>query len=249
MKTTAIILSAGKGTRLGGEIPKQYMEVCGRPLLCYTLESFENSRVDDVIIVSAPGDERVVEQDIVQKYGFSKVSMVTAGGAERYDSVLAGLKACTGKPGDKCSYVLIHDGARPFITPEGINAMMDAVMQYDAAVAAQHAKDTIKVTDTDGFVQMTTERSMTWQVQTPQCFRYDLILSAYEKVIGSVKGEGTDAQQGLYRITDDAMVFETAFPDMPVKLIDIGEENIKITTRSDLAYMEWKLTHHNVRGF
>ncbi len=230
MKITAIILAGGRGTRLGGDIPKQYIEVAGKPVLLYALESFEQSRADGIVIVCGTGDEDFVMQEIVLEYGLKKVTHVVRGGAERYDSVYAGLLAAAGS-----DYVLIHDGARPYITAAGINRMIDAVLEYRAAVAAQPSKDTIKITDEEGFVQSTTDRSRTWNIQTPQCFRYEEILDAYEQVIGRrTSGEAT------LKITDDAMVYETVFPERRVKLVDIGEENGKITTSYDLEFMKWK---------
>jgi len=236
MKITAIVLSAGKGTRLGSDIPKQYIKVCGKPLLCRCLESFEKSCVDDIVIVTAPGDEEYVRREIVISYGFGKVSKVVAGGAERYDSVLSGLRAC------ECDYCMIHDGARPFITSGAIDRMAEAVQIYDAAVAAVPSKDTVKITDDEGYVVSTTVRSRTWAVQTPQCFRYDLILGAYETIVGGHDALSADPGKECgehLQITDDAMVFETVFADRKIRLIDIRSENMKITTPEDLRFAEW----------
>ena len=241
MKVTAIVLSAGKGTRVGSDIPKQYIEVAGKPVLAYCLESFERSEVDDIVIVTSAGNEDYVKEQIVDRFGFSKVSAVVAGGSERYYSVLNGLRhiaEASEAAVDSCGYVLIHDGARPYITESGVNKMISAVKLCKAAVAAQPARDTIKITDRDGYVVQTTERANTWQVQTPQCFEFGQILKAYEMIVGD--RDSRSGESGRGKITDDAMVYESEFPDRRVKLIDLNEENSKITTAADLKYMAWK---------
>lgn len=225
MKTTAIVLSAGKGTRLGADTPKQYIELGGKPILAYSLEAFEKSHVDEVIVVA--DDIISVWENICVKYGFSKVKRAVAGGAERYDSVMAGLEAALGS-----DFVLIHDGARPFITPETINMMIKQVKKYGACIAGMPVKDTIKIADEDGFISSTTERRLTWQVQTPQCFRSDLIYDAYEQVLDEIE---SGAREGS-RVTDDAFVFSEIFPEHKIKLVEAGYDNIKITTQEDLNY-------------
>ena len=228
MKTTAIILSAGKGTRLSAGRPKQYLEVGGKPLLSYSLAAFEESRIDEMIIVCGAGDEEFVRTEISEKYGYSKVCSIVPGGAERYDSVLCGLHAAAG-----ADYVLIHDGARPFISLEVINKTIDEVIEHDAVVCGMPVKDTIKIAAEDGFIDSTTKRSLTWLVQTPQAFKYSLILHAYETVLASTAaGE----------ITDDTYVFKLAYPDAKIKLLEGGYENIKITTPEDLEFARWKLS-------
>ena len=230
MKTAAIVLAAGKGTRLGGDIPKQYIEVNGKPVLVYCLESFEKSNVDEVIIVTGADSMDYVRENIADRFNLKKVSAVISGGSERYYSVLYALRYLSenGKP----EHVLIHDGARPYITADGINRMVEAVRKYGAAVAATLAKDTIKITDKDGFVLETTDRSVTWQVETPQCFEFAAIREAYEEIVGKDGGpEGN--------ITDDAGVYEMTYPDRKVKLVNTGSLNSKITTAADLDYMRY----------
>ena len=223
MKTTAIVLSAGQGKRLGADIPKQYIEIGGHPLLYYCLKAFEESNVDDVIVVAA--EEYV---DLIQNLGFSKVRSIVHGGERRYDSVYEGLKAA-----EDADYVLIHDGARPFIKTHTINGLIEEVIRCDAAVVAgMPVKDTIKVANSKGFIVMSTERRYTWSVQTPQCFNYRMIRAAYDKVIAEVH-EGI---RNIALITDDAYVFSEAFIDIPVKLYEADYENFKVTTPGDLRY-------------
>src|SRR5574344_1602066 len=144
MKTTAIILSAGKGTRMNSEISKQYICIDNKPILYYTLLAFEKSQVDQIVIVAGKEDINYVQNDIVLKYGIDKVHDIVAGGAERYDSVICGLKACADT--DK---VLIHDGARPLIKTQEINNMITELRQCRACVAAMPVKDTIKIADNE----------------------------------------------------------------------------------------------------
>ena len=114
-RISAIVLAAGRGRRMGGDVPKQYLELCGKPLICHTLSVFEESAVDEVILVTAAEDVSFCQTELVEKYGFSKVRAIVAGGAERYDSVWQGLQQVRGE------FVLIHDGARAFVTAELID--------------------------------------------------------------------------------------------------------------------------------
>ena len=223
MKIAAVVLSGGSGKRLGGQIPKQYIEVAGRPVLGYALKAFEESRVDEVCLVCA-GEYISLGKKISLE--FKKVSRVVPGGAERFDSVKAGLEALEGESPD---YVLIHDGARPYITALGINKMIDAAASYGAAVAACRSTDTIKIADEEGCIKESPAREYCFQVQTPQCFKFTEILEAYRMV-------SKDSS-----ITDDASVYGKAFAGRKIKLVDIGEENSKITTPSDLEIMRFRL--------
>ena len=252
MKTTAIVLAAGKGTRLGSDIPKQYIDVNGKPVLAYCLESFEKSSVDEVVIVTGADSIDYVKREIAERFSFGKVCAVIPGGSERYYSVLNGLMYIAEHIDPVPDYVLIHDGARPYITEDGINRMIDAVCVYKAAVAATPARDTIKITDRDGFVVTTTDRSVTWQVETPQCFEFNAIKDAYVKIVhceqkcigqtdsAGKAGDGTTECGGIgIPVTDDAGVYEMAYPDKRVKLVDTGSLNSKITTAADLEYMKY----------
>ncbi|MCR4998871.1 MAG: 2-C-methyl-D-erythritol 4-phosphate cytidylyltransferase, partial [Lachnospiraceae bacterium] len=118
---TAIVLAGGSGKRMGGDIPKQYLLLCGKPLLYYPLQTFQESDVDEIVLVVASGDEDYCREEIVERYHFTKVNKIVAGGKERYDSVYQGLLQATG------DYVLVHDGARAFVTTDIIRRTMDAV--------------------------------------------------------------------------------------------------------------------------
>ncbi len=221
-KYTAVVLAAGAGKRMNTKVHKQYLEVAGKPLLYYTLKAFEESRVDDIVLVTGAGEELYCRREIVEKYGFHKIKAVTAGGKERYHSVYQGLLAAEGT-----DYVLIHDGARPLVEQAVIERCMESVEKYQACAVGMPVKDTIKIVDGELFAKGTPDRSSLWQVQTPQTFSYALIREAYCKML----------QQEDAVITDDAMVVER-MTSVPVKLIEGSYRNIKITTPEDLLLME-----------
>ena len=223
----AIVLSAGKGTRMKSEISKQYMPVNGRPILYYTLKAFEQSDVDDIIIVAAEADIEYVRNEIVKQYGLTKVSDIVGGGKERYDSVINGLNVLEDR-----DYVLIHDGARPLIRSEEINRMISEVQMGNSCVAGMPVKDTIKIADEEGFVISTPDRKTVWQIQTPQAFEVSLIKKAYRLM--------KEAQDDS--VTDDAMAVER-YTGAKIKLIPASYENIKITTPEDLIFMNGILNH------
>lgn len=226
-KITAIVLAGGSGKRMRAGCKKQYMELGGKPILFYSLKAFEESEVDDIILVT--NEAEYCKKNILQKYGLNKVSRIVPGGAERYHSVYNGLISVTGS-----SYVLIHDGARPCLTQEIIKAAVESVKQYHACVIGMPVKDTIKIADSGNFAANTPDRERVWQIQTPQAYSYPMILKAYQKIIEeSPKG-----------ITDDAMVVEYG-NFAKVKLIQGSYQNIKITTPEDLQLAELFLKETN----
>lgn len=229
MKMAAIVLAAGQGKRMQSDVAKQFMQLCGEPVVCYSLRAFEKSCVDAVVLITGADEITYCEKEIVKKNGFSKVLAVTAGGKERYHSVYEGLKALRGFFGAESGIVLIHDGARPLVTDEIIERTIGDVQQTGACVAAVPVKDTIKVIDSEGFAVTTPERSTLWQMQTPQTFEYHLVLTAYEKLLSDEK-----YQNG---ITDDAMVVENMC-GRKVKMTMGSYENIKVTTPEDMVIAE-----------
>lgn len=223
-KSAAIVLAAGQGKRMQSHVQKQFLLLSGRPLITYALEAFENSPVDQIILVAGPDEIRYCQEEIAEKYGFSKVTKVIAGGRERYHSVYEGLKAAEG-----AEYVLIHDGARPLLDQEMISRSLEGAKEYGACVVGMPVKDTIKTSGADGFVESTPDRSALWQVQTPQAFYYPWILEAYKKLFSR-----EEYQQG---VTDDGMVLESMTAHK-VKLIEGSYFNIKVTTPEDMAVAE-----------
>ncbi len=216
----AVVLAGGQGKRMKSSVQKQYMLLEDRPLITYALEAFEASPVDELVLVVAAGETDYVRREILPACRLTRLAAVTEGGKERYHSVYAGLKALT-----DCDYVLIHDGARPLVTEEIIERTIEGAVRWEACVAAMPVKDTIKVSDDQGWAFATPDRSHLWQVQTPQAFVYPLVLEAYRQIM-----EDPALQHG---ITDDAMVVERQ-TGHPVKLVMGSYENLKITTPEDL---------------
>ena len=172
--TTAIILAAGHGRRMGGSTPKQFLEIGGVPVIVRSLSVFDQSpEIDEILLVTSHEYVNYCCDRIVSGYGLRKVRAVILGGRERYDSVYNALLACSNS-----DYVMIHDGARPFITEDVIRRVDAAVRRYGAAAAGVPSKDTIKLIDEDGFAAATPPRDRVWQIQTPQAFTYDLISPA-----------------------------------------------------------------------
>lgn len=223
--TTAIILAAGQGKRMNSDVHKQYLLINGRPILYYSLKAFENSFIDNIVLVVGKGEQEYCKKEIVEKYGIKKVSAIVEGGKERYHSVAYGLRAINWN----CDYVFIHDGARPFVDNEILNRVYHEVIISKACVVGMPVKDTIKIADSDECVDSTPDRNRVWQVQTPQVFDKRIILESYEKLLS----EEYDLISNGVSITDDAMVLEY-YTDYKIKLVKGSYQNIKITTPEDL---------------
>ena len=218
----AVVLAAGRGKRMESSVHKQYLLLHEKPVLYYALKAFEESPVQEIVLVVGKGEIEYCQKEIVEKYGFQKISHIIEGGAERYHSVYCGLKAIKG-----ADYVLIHDGARPFITEEILERGMFGVQETGACVVGMPSKDTVKVADEADFVSETPDRKRVWTVQTPQIFSYDLIKKAHEGI----------RKKDMTAITDDAMVVEQE-SGVQVRLVEGSYQNIKITTPEDLDVAE-----------
>ena len=222
-RCTAIVLAAGQGKRMHSKIQKQFLEIGGKPILYYSMECFQKSPlIQDIILVTGEDMISYCQSEIVEKYGFTKVCKVTAGGKERYDSVYAGLLCC-----QDTDYVYIHDGARPFVTEEMIQRGYEAVKRTNACVMGMPSKDTVKLADPSGYIKETPDRKIVWNIQTPQIFSYDLIRGAYESI----------RKKDMSNVTDDDMVVEQE-TGTKILLVEGSYQNIKITTPEDLAVAE-----------
>ena len=222
-RCTAIVLAAGQGKRMHSKIQKQFLEIGGKPILYYSMECFQKSPlIQDIILVTGEDMISYCQSEIVEKYGFTKVCKVTAGGKERYDSVYAGLLCC-----QDTDYVYIHDGARPFVTEEMIQRGYEAVKRTNACVMGMPSKDTVKLADPSGYIKETPDRKIVWNIQTPQIFSYYLIRGAYESI----------RKKDMSNVTDDAMVVEQE-TGTKILLVEGSYQNIKITTPEDLAVAE-----------
>ncbi len=217
-KVTAIVLAAGRGSRMKSDIQKQFMLLGDYPVVYYSLRTFNESDVDDIILVTGEHDIEYCKQEIVGKYKISKVSKVIAGGKERYDSVRCALLAAKDS-----KYVIIHDGARPFVTKEMIDSSIANVKKYGACTIAVPVKDTIKIVDEDNFGIDTPDRKYVYQIQTPQSFDKELLLSCYKKL----------NELSETNITDDTMLVEM-LSGTKTKILEGAYTNIKITTPEDI---------------
>lgn len=221
-KCTAVVLAAGQGKRMGTKVQKQYLEINGKPVLYYSLKTFEDSElIDEIILVIGANQKEYCENEIISKYNFKKVKAIVEGGAERYHSVWNGLQNV-----DK-GYVFIHDGARPFVSEEILQDVYNEVIVHKACVVGMPVKDTIKIADANEFADVTPERNLLWQIQTPQVFEVSLIKEAYKKLM----------LNDTIKVTDDAMVVEQMLNEK-VKLVKGSYQNIKITTPEDLKIAE-----------
>lgn len=240
-RCTAIVLAAGQGSRMKSGVAKQYMLLGDKPLIWYALHAVEESSViDDCILVAGAEDIFYVKEEIVAKYGFRKVTVVVAGGKERYDSVYNGLQAAAGRAAEQNShvpdregYIFIHDGARPFLTEAILKRCLAEVEKTGACVAGMPVKDTIKLADEEGCVAGTPDRTRLWQIQTPQVFEAALIMEAYGRLM---RQKETLVAAGV-KITDDAGVVELML-ERTVRLVEGSYRNIKVTTPEDIVVAE-----------
>ena len=215
MKTVAIIPAGGTGKRLKARVSKQYLHLDHIPVLIHTLNVFQKSKVIDNIVLAVPTDDLVsVRQELIDKYGLTKVTTIVAGGRERQDSVRNALSVIDGK----YDIVLIHDAVRPFVTDKMIKQVVAAAKTTGAASAGVKAKDTIKETQKDNIVATTIPRQNLWLTQTPQAFKFELLKKAYK----------TAYDEKFYG-TDDASLVERI--GKKVKMIEGSYENINRRSR------------------
>ncbi len=230
MYTTAIIAAGGSGTRCGGDAPKQYQCVAGRPLLEITLSQFEAAQSITNIILVVSADRVAFMQDQLTNR-FPKVRDVVAGGASRQESVARGVRALAA---DACDIVVVHDAARPLIAPALIDACVAAATESGAAIVALPARDTIKLVRDDAWIERTLPRETVWHAQTPQAFRYELFLRAL-----------AHAEKTGFVGTDEAALLEN-FGER-VRVVCGEPWNIKITTPEDFKIAEAILGMHNAK--
>ncbi|GAA0103230.1 2-C-methyl-D-erythritol 4-phosphate cytidylyltransferase [Paraclostridium bifermentans] len=216
-----VIVAAGTGSRMKKDINKQFIKLKNKEIVAHTIEKFYNSEnIDDIVVVIREDEEEYFNKNIKEKYGFTNIK-VAHGGNERQDSVFNGIKMLK----KECEVILIHDGARPFVTDDIIKRSINKANEHNAIVVGVKVKDTIKVVSDNGNIIDTPNRSYLWAVQTPQVFKYDIITKAYE-----------DAYNNNYYGTDDAMLVERI--GYNVKIIEGSYNNIKITTQEDLEFGE-----------
>ena len=219
MKVGAIIPAAGRGKRIGASVPKQFLEIQGRPLLHHTLTVFASCKlIDYVVLVMPRTDVDEMGEDWLNKYEI--VREVVVGGKQRQDSVYNGFNSLE----EGTDIVVVHDGVRPFTTPQMIIATVEAAQQHGAAITAIPVSDTVKQA-ADGFVTQTVPRDGLWRVQTPQAFQRRLLQQAFKK-----------AKKDSYYGTDEGSLVE--YLGERVKIVPGSELNIKITRKEDLVLGE-----------
>ncbi len=229
MAVTVLIPAAGLGRRMGGDVSKQYLDLDGKPILAHTLALFDNHPlVADIWVICAADQVEFCRRDIVDKYGFVCVADVIAGGAERQESVYNGLLRCGCGADD---LVVIHDGVRPLYDTISFDDVVRAAGFYDAAIVAVPVKDTVKQVEA-GRVVATPPRHTLWAAQTPQVFRYDLIMHAHEQ-----------ARRDGFCASDDAALLERLGQE--VMVVEGSYSNIKITTPEDLLIAETVIHSRN----
>ena len=212
-----VIVAAGTGSRMNMGINKQFIKLEGKEIIAYTIEKFyNNSNIEDIVVVVKEDESEFFKKEILDKYNFKNVK-IAYGGKERQDSVYNGLKLLD----EKCDVVLIHDGARPFVSDKIIDKSIEEAKEHKAIVVGVPVKDTLKFIDNDKNIVDTPNRSVLWAVQTPQTFDYNILIDAYK-----------DAFKNKFYGTDDAMLVERI--GYKVKMLEGSYNNIKITTQEDL---------------
>lgn len=218
----AIIAAAGHGTRMGGRTAKQFLELAGVPVIIHTLKRFEQCDAIHEIVVTLPEPDVASFKTLAGKYGLRKLTRVVAGGATRAASVAHGLQAVCATTAE---IIAVHDGVRPFVTPDEISRTVEAARASGAAILAAPATDTIKEVE-HNVVQRTLARNHLRHALTPQCFQYELLRRAYEQL------NEVDAAE----VTDDSFLVERL--GVPVSVVEGSARNIKITRPEDLAFAE-----------
>jgi 2-C-methyl-D-erythritol 4-phosphate cytidylyltransferase len=215
---SAIVVAAGKGKRMGGDSPKQYLPLVNRPILCHTLAAIHScGSIDRIILVLAEQDYSFCRENILAPLDLEEKVQLVPGGETRQESVYNGLQSIEENNG----IVVIHDGVRPFVRPEEIEACITSAAESGACILGIPVHNTLKQVDATGHIKKTTPRNSVWQAQTPQCFQLSLIKKAH-----------VAAKRDGYSGSDDALLVERL--GKPVNIIDGSRYNIKITTQEDL---------------
>ena len=219
--TSAIIAAAGMSERFGGDVTKQMTMLCGFPVLAHTIRAFQSCDCIHEIVIVAKRNEIATWEKLCRDYNFDKVTKIIPGGYTRQESVMNGLDAVDGH----ARFVAIADGARCLVTEDQITAVCRAAYKYKAATAAHRSTDTVKIADSKGFIDHTADRDTVWLAQTPQVFKTKLYRSAAY----------TALKKGVQATDDNALVENIK---CPIRLVECGSQNLKITTREDLCLAE-----------
>jgi 2-C-methyl-D-erythritol 4-phosphate cytidylyltransferase len=220
--TVALVPAAGRGLRMGGTVPKQFLAIGGLPLVVHSLRVLQAApSIDSIVLAVPPSDIAYCQTDIVKAHDFNKVTEVVAGGKERQDSVRLALEAV----GSEAKIVLVHDAVRPFLTVRMVEDVVKAAQETGAAIIAVPMRDTVKQVNADRLIERTVDRQPLWLAQTPQAFRKDWLQEAHQKA----QAEGVVA-------TDDAYLLERM--GRRVMVVEGSGENIKVTRPEDMIIGE-----------
>lgn len=231
METYTVLLpAAGSGKRMGAGFNKLFLEMAGKPILIHTLDVFERDPDCSGMILSVKYEEKPQIEEMLERFGITKVAALVEGGAERQQSVAACINAH-----QSGGIVLVHDAARPFIKRAVVRKLVEVALEEGAAIAGVQVKDTMKVAP-DGIVEETVDRSKLWAIQTPQAFRYELLKEASDKA----EAEG-------FLGTDESMIVERL--GHPVRVVESTYDNVKMTTKEDLLFGEVLLKQRRQEDF
>lgn len=230
MRVSAIVPAAGFGLRLGAKIKKLYLKLSGKPILFYTLMVFEKAKfIDEIICAVTPSDIDYCHKNVIEKFNFKKVKLVK-GGKTRFQSVGNALRDIS----PESDIVVIHDGARPFLRESLLKKSVETAKRFGGCCVAVPVKNTVKIADKRLDIIESPLRSTLWEAQTPQCFRVSVIKDAYKKA------------KNNKMFTDDSSVVEAI--NKKVKIIKGAEDNIKITTKTDLAVAQMIVKNLNIKN-
>lgn len=228
MKNIAIILAAGIGKRVGNPLPKQFIELKGKPLILYSLEAFQAHPAIDKIIVVTHADYLDHTKKLIDKKHYSKIAKIIVGGKERYHSSIAAIEACD-KIIDKENLNLIfHDAARPLISDTIITKVIECLKQYSAVDTAVPTTDTILIVDKDLNIKEIPDRSMLFNSQTPQAFKYTIIKEAYALAL----------KDPDFTTADDCKTVKKYLPDIHIHVVLGNTQNMKLTNPEDITIFE-----------
>ena len=213
--TTAIILAAGKSERMGGGVDKAFLSLVNKPMVAWSLMAFEKCPDIDRIVLVVRKEQLIASKAVVKMFGISKIDKIVAGGSKRQESVDAGLKACD----LDTRYVVVHDAARPLVTPALISEVVAAVKRTPAVTVGRPVTDTLKLCEKGAVVTKTVDRDKLWAVQTPQAFQVKELRAAYKTL-------------GKAEVSDDCMAVE--LNGGTVRIVENRRPNVKVTYPEDL---------------
>lgn len=221
-----VIAAAGQGSRMGTKTNKQFIMLNQKPVITYSLDFFEKQdAVDEIVVVTSAKELDFCRNEIIARNKYQKISAVLTGGQQRQDSVWSALQYL----GQDTDYVAVHDGARPLLSADVLNRLLEAAEDWGAAIPGVPSRDTIKMINKDSFVRQTLDRNVIYSIQTPQVFKFKELYTAYKYA----------EEEGFYA-TDDAALFEKYIGQ--VKVVEGDYDNIKITTPLDLVIAQTLLT-------